>query len=431
MASERNKKIKNNKKRVRHRKVKKDETKISILKTILDIRNDTINLSKFLNQILGRIIKIFQLDGGYISLLNEEKKELTLMVHKGLSDNFLTQFSKIKIGKRFVGKRFKTQRMIIVQNVDEFPAKLKSLLRDEKITFFMDIPLVTKGKAFGTLTLINKNKIKLSLKDLESIKTIGFQIALIIDNEKLHNDLVEFKKYLQRADRLATIGTMTTGIVHEIRNPLVSIKAFLQLLPEKYDDKEFRENFHNIAVDEVNRLDNLLNRLLDFARPPDNKMDFYDINRIIEKMLSFIENEAAYKNISIHKELDRELPPILVNEEQVKQVFLNLFQNAIHATGNNGKLDVISRRKRHNKRDFLQIELRDTGKGIDKEGLQNIFNPFFTTKNKGMGLGLAITDQIIKEHRGFIQVESEIGKGTVFYINLPLDSLNRFKNKKI
>ncbi|HUU51070.1 MAG TPA: ATP-binding protein, partial [Nitrospinota bacterium] len=391
MASERNKKIKNNKKRVRHRKVKKDETKISILKTILDIRNDTINLSKFLNQILGRIIKIFQLDGGYISLLNEEKKELTLMVHKGLSDNFLTQFSKIKIGKRFVGKRFKTQRMIIVQNVDEFPAKLKSLLRDEKITFFMDIPLVTKGKAFGTLTLINKNKIKLSLKDLESIKTIGFQIALIIDNEKLHNDLVEFKKYLQRADRLATIGTMTTGIVHEIRNPLVSIKAFLQLLPEKYDDKEFRENFHNIAVDEVNRLDNLLNRLLDFARPPDNKMDFYDINRIIEKMLSFIENEAAYKNISIHKELDRELPPILVNEEQVKQVFLNLFQNAIHATGNNGKLDVISRRKRHNKRDFLQIELRDTGKGIDKEGLQNIFNPFFTTKNKGMGLGLAIT----------------------------------------
>jgi len=431
MASERNKKIKNNKKRVRHRKVKKDETKISILKTILDIRNDTINLSKFLNQILERIIKIFQLDGGYISLLNEEKKELTLMVHKGLSDNFLTQFSKIKIGRRFVGKRFKTQRMIIVQNVDEFPAKLKSLLKEEKITFFMDIPLVTKGKAFGTLTLINKNKIKLSLKDLESIKTIGFQIALIIDNEKLHNDLFEFKKYLQRADRLATIGTMTTGIVHEIRNPLVSIKAFLQLLPEKYDDKEFRENFHNIAVDEVNRLDNLLNRLLDFARPPDNKMDFYDINRIIEKMLSFIENEAAYKNISIHKELDRELPPILVNEEQLKQVFLNLFQNAIHATGNNGKLDVISRRKRHGKRDFLQIEVRDTGKGIDKEGLQNIFNPFFTTKNKGMGLGLAITDQIIKEHRGFIQVESEIGKGTVFYINLPLDSLNRFKNKKI
>lgn len=431
MASERNKKIKNNKKRVRHRKVKKDETKISILKTILDIRNDTINLSKFLNQILERIIKIFQLDGGYISLLNEEKKELTPMVHKGLSDNFLTQFSKIKIDKRFVGKRFKTQRMIIVQNADEFPAKLKSLLKEEKITFFMDIPLVTKGKVLGAMTLINKNKIKLSLEDLESIKMIGSQIALIIDNEKLHNDLVEFKKYLQRADRLATIGTMTTGIVHEIRNPLVSIKAFLQLFPEKYNDKEFRDNFHNIAVDEVNRLDNLLSRLLDFTRPPDDKMDFYDINRIIEKMLSFIENEAACKNISIHKELDRGLPPILVNEEQVKQVFLNLFQNAIHATGNNGKLDVISRRKRHNKRDFLQIEVRDTGKGIDKEGLQNIFNPFFTTKNKGMGLGLAITDQIIKEHRGFIQVESEIGKGTVFYINLPFDSLNRFKNKKI
>jgi signal transduction histidine kinase len=242
-----------------------------------------------------------------------------------------------------------------------------------------------------------------------------------MENARLYEDLKRSKSYMRRADRLASLGTLTAGLAHEIRNPLVSIKTFTQLLPQRLEDEEFRNHFLNIAVGEVDRISSLVTELLDFARPSDPKLELEDINSILDGMILLVSTESKKKLIQLVKNYDKKLPPINIDKEQIKQVFLNILLNAIEATPENGTITV---RTRHfvkpGGRPYLQIEFTDTGSGIPSEKLEEIFNPFFTTKRTGSGLGLSISNQIVQDHQGYIEVESELGKGASFFINLPL-----------
>jgi signal transduction histidine kinase len=226
---------------------------------------------------------------------------------------------------------------------------------------------------------------------------------------------------MRRADRLASLGTLTAGLAHEIRNPLVAIKTFTQLLPERLEDEEFRTHFLNIASSEVDRISSLITELLDFARPSDPKLEFEDINHILEGMLLLVSTETKKKQINITKNYSTNLPPIKIDREQIKQVFLNILLNSIEATPEKGEITVKTRSfEKPGGESYIQIEVTDTGRGIPAEHLEDIFTPFFTTKDKGSGLGLSISHQIIQDHRGYMDVESESNKGTSFFINLPL-----------
>jgi signal transduction histidine kinase len=227
---------------------------------------------------------------------------------------------------------------------------------------------------------------------------------------------------MRRADRLASLGTLTAGIAHEIRNPLVAIKTFTQLLPDRLEDEEFRRHFLSVASGEVDRISSLVNELLDFARTSDPKLEMEDVNNILDGMILLISTESKKKHIEIVKEYGQDMPLINIDKEQIKQVFLNILLNAIEATSENGKIAVKTRSfVKPGGEPYVQIEFTDTGCGIPAEHLEDIFNPFFTTKNTGSGLGLSISHQIIQDHKGYIDVESELNKGSSFYINLPLN----------
>jgi signal transduction histidine kinase len=218
------------------------------------------------------------------------------------------------------------------------------------------------------------------------------------------------------------LGTLTAGLAHEIRNPLVAIKTLTQLLPERIDDEEFRNNFLQIASGEVDRISSLVNELLDFARPSDPKLEMEDINAILDGMILLVSTETKKKQINIIKDYAPNLPPLHIDREQIKQVFLNILLNAIEATRENGKITAKTRPFiRPGGEPYVQIEFTDTGSGIPEEYLEDIFNPFFTTKSTGSGLGLSISNQIIQDHRGYIDVESQLGKGSSFFINLPVN----------
>ena len=229
------------------------------------------------------------------------------------------------------------------------------------------------------------------------------------------------KSYIRRADRLASLGTLTAGLAHEIRNPLVAIKTFTQLLPERLEDEEFRNHFLNIASGEVDRISALVTELLEFARPSEPKFELEDINSILDGMILLVSNETKSKHIDIIKDYASDLRPITIDREQMKQVFLNMLLNGIEATPENGNICVKTRFFEKPEGDaYIQVEFTDSGCGIPPEYLEEIFTPFFTTKEKGSGLGLSISNQIIQDHRGYIDVESEVNKGTSFFVNLPL-----------
>ncbi|HJT46381.1 MAG TPA: ATP-binding protein [Chthoniobacterales bacterium] len=249
---------------------------------------------------------------------------------------------------------------------------------------------------------------------------------------------------IRRSDRLASLGTLSAGMAHEIKNPLVSLKTFAQLLPERYQDSDFRDTFSNLIGHEIDRIDSLVNQLLRFARPAKPILKPLHAHEVLEKALTLVGHRLYQKDIKLERFWQADVDTIRGDADQLEQVFLNFFLNAMDAMKTQGELSVTTeiRADEHwaNPRAYgngesngngrtpeaLLISIRDTGEGIKPEDIAHVFDPFFTTKDYGTGLGLSVVHGIIQEHGGQIEVESELQKGTVFHILLPLV---RFDNK--
>jgi signal transduction histidine kinase len=247
-----------------------------------------------------------------------------------------------------------------------------------------------------------------------------------MDTRMLLEDLQRSHALMKRTDRLRSLETIAGGFAHEIRNPLTSIKTFIQLAPERKDDPDFIREFSRIVLDDVYRIERLIEEILDYARYMEPKLTEEDVNDIVSSCLYFIEVKADSRGIKIEKELVPDLPRVMLDRQQIKQVFLNLFLNALDAMSERGGVLRVRTRSlaKPGGTPWVQIETEDTGTGIADANLEHIFDPFFTTKHEsgeheGTGLGLTIVHQIIEEHHGDIQVKSVAGSGTTFFVNLP------------
>ncbi|MDQ6911617.1 MAG: ATP-binding protein [Verrucomicrobiota bacterium] len=236
---------------------------------------------------------------------------------------------------------------------------------------------------------------------------------------------------IRRSDRLASLGTLSAGMAHEIKNPLVSIKTFAQLLPERYQDSDFRETFSNLIGHEIDRIDSLVNQLLRFARPAKPLLKPLHVHEVLEKSLMLVAHRLYQKEIKLSRVWKADVDTVRADGDQIEQVFLNFFLNAMDAMKHGGELTVTTEIGSANEFAFatngangtsevLRITVGDNGEGIREDHLAHVFDPFFTTKDYGTGLGLSVVHGIIQEHGGQIEVESELAKGTSFHILLPL-----------
>jgi len=235
----------------------------------------------------------------------------------------------------------------------------------------------------------------------------------------LIQDVTEMKKieeHIGQSEKLASLGRLAAGIAHEIGNPLTSIFSFVQILKESEEDQFKRESLEIVHF-HINRITDILKQLSGFTSMPKGEIKECHINEIIEASIDIIYFDKKAKGISIVRDLSADLSnyPCVCDSNQLSQVFVNLTLNAIDSMPNSGKLTVKS--MQHNGNIIVQFE--DTGFGIQKEELQKIFDPFYTTKEKGTGLGLAVSYDIIKKMNGTITVESEVGKGSIFTVTIP------------
>jgi len=237
---------------------------------------------------------------------------------------------------------------------------------------------------------------------------------------------------IRRSDRLASLGTLSAGMAHEIKNPLVSIKTFAQLLPERYQDSDFRDTFSNLIGHEIDRIDSLVNQLLRFARPAKPVLRPMHVHDVLEKSLQLVGHRLYQKEIKLTRSWEADVDTIRADADQLEQVFLNFFLNAMDAMNRGGELAVTTEihaatewvtaisGTNGDSHEILRVSICDNGEGIRKEDIPHVFDPFFTTKDYGTGLGLSVVHGIIQEHGGQIEVESELKKGTAFHILLPL-----------
>lgn len=237
------------------------------------------------------------------------------------------------------------------------------------------------------------------------------------------SELRQLETKIRQREKLAAIGDLAAGIAHEVRNPLSSIKGYVTFLGSLFEQNSENRKVAEMTGEEVDRVNRVISELLEFARPSDLKPVKTDICGLIDHSLGIVAQEAAFTGITIHRQLDRTLPELLIDPDRITQVLLNLMINAIQAMDRGGQL--LARADRRG--ETVVVEISDTGRGISPEDEANIFNPYFTTKKNGTGLGLAIVHKIVENHGGYVRTESRAGVGTRVSITLPLRKAQEYE----
>ncbi|PNU19663.1 histidine kinase [Geothermobacter hydrogeniphilus] len=275
--------------------------------------------------------------------------------------------------------------------------------------------------------------VRLEPKYADEMGSLVRSFNSMVDNlQKAQAELEEYHyQQMQRADRLASVGEMATGLAHEIKNPLAGISGAISVLAEDFPESDPRREVVDQVLAQIARLNKTVTDLLYFGRPGKPEFSWVDINGLIKETLFFVGQHPEARNIHRVKEFARDLPPAWADVKQIQQVFFNIIINAIQAMEEGGTLTVqTSRVINAAGTDVLRVEISDTGPGIAPSALERIFVPFFTTKNQGTGLGLPICKQLVEQHGGMLKVVSKIGEGSTFIIEIPVQQHPSFESKE-
>jgi signal transduction histidine kinase len=258
-------------------------------------------------------------------------------------------------------------------------------------------------------------------EDIDFMLTLGSQAAIAIENLQLHRQMEEERL---RAERLGVIGTLASGIAHEIKNPLVAIRTFAELLPERFRDEEFHGEFSKVVMREIGRIDGLVARLRELATRPAQQLSALDLRTPIDETLALLRGQLEQKQIRVTTEYGTAVPLILGESNLVKQLFLNLFMNAIEAMSAGGELSIRLWTRQTLGSSGIVAEVTNNGSEIPEDVLTQIFEPFFSTKPGGSGLGLAICRNIADAHRATIRVRNNARpKGVTFTVEFPASTI--------
>jgi signal transduction histidine kinase len=282
--------------------------------------------------------------------------------------------------------------------------------------FELCYPLLSMNRLIGILCLGPKTGGgEYTRREMTFIESLTPQAGIALENAMLYKEQRERFRRMIRADRLATIGELAAGAAHEIRNPLTAIKSSLQYLEGRFQEEK-EKKLLAVALQETDRIDEILAALLSFSRPSEIKKEQVDLAATLEESLALISFQARAGGVDVETKFPAEPVFLYADKSQVKQLFLNVFLNAIQAMDGGGKLLCEVLPLANGK---VLTRVVDTGEGIPEENMDKIFDPFFTTKRGGTGLGLSICYSIVKSHEGEIEVRSRVAEGTTVLVTLP------------
>ena len=315
------------------------------------------------------------------------------------------------------------------------------LSRDPRVYSFATVPLMGKGKVLGVILVDNLyNQNRITEEDVHFLAMFANQAGLAIENailyrnlEEVHQELKETQTFLVHLEKTVALGEMSTTIAHEIKNPLTSVGGFARRLDRAISEQSQEKRYTQTIIKEVSRLEKILTDLLSYTQHESLRFKELDLRDVLEESLSMVTEGIHSGRIQLVKEYADETPKVMGDSHQLKQAFFNLLNNAsqamseslpdrqagTHTRKEKGTLFLRVRPFSKNGSPCIKVEVEDTGKGIDPENLHNIFNPFYSTRESSLGLGLPLVHKIITSHRGQIEVDNHPGRGVNFIITLP------------
>jgi PAS domain S-box-containing protein len=408
-----------------------------------------VGLEKSLNNIFDSLFEFNWIDGGGVYVMDNDQNELQLVFHKGLSKRFIKRYQVLPQGSDQYSAMM-SEKCSYYRSMKSFPET--KFLKEEGLKELLIIPLLHDDKIIGALNLATRGKIALTINERMIFESIGTRIAqmitliliqdkLTIRNEELQRtlkDKQEKKQLLIQKSKLESLGEMAAGVAHEINQPLgvilLSLENILFKISAKKASREYLDLKFTSIFNNIEKIKTIIDHIRTFSH--DQKsiiIERINVNEVISNACSLINEQYAYHNISLNLSLDEDLGYALGNNQKMEQVIFNLLSNARFALEEKDATSLPEPfEKEINIRTYsddkkIYIDVRDNGTGIEKNDLQNIFNPFFTTKPEGVGtgLGLSIVYGIITEMRGAIAIESKKNEFTLARIEL---SRYRIKN---
>ena len=429
------------------------------------IISSTLNIEEVYERFAAEVQKLIPFDRIVINTMNIEKATVmnVYMAGKGIMGRKIGEIYPLEGSGNAEMVRTKSSILIQTEDFNEYKDHFPMLLSTFQAGFrsIMNIPLFSKGQLMGGLLLRSFKPYAYTDKDVRLAERVSTQIAGAIANAQLfiermraeealkkseeelrefneelratdeelraaneelqtaNEELREAQEQLIRSEKLAAIGKLAGGVGHELRNPLGAIKNAVYYIKGKLINSELAKRepriieFLGIVDDEISSSNKIIDDLLNFSRVAKPAVSPTKIRKVMEDALSYL---AVPENVEVINKLDANLPEVEVDANQIRQVFANIATNAIQAMPEGGKLTINARKGDK----FLEVAISDTGGGISGDVIGKIFDPLFTTRAKGIGLGLAVCKSIIERHGGAIEVESRAGKGTTFTVKLPL-----------
>jgi len=375
-------------------------------------------VSEVLKWIAKKAADVIGAKGALVRIFDLEKNEFDAAAAYGLGDLYLS--SKLLSRPEIIMDLCQLNQIVIMDDILHDPrVQHPRQAWEEGIRMMVDVPLSIKDQIVGIIRVYLTEIRKLSKQELNFLVTCATCGACAIEKARvMETQRSQYDHLAIQTEKLSALGRMAAGIAHEINNPLAGILLYsTNLLKKVSQENPLREGLE-IIVHETQRCGKIIQELLEFSREGEPNKELVDINSVIEKALSILENEFRLHHIEIRKQLTEGMAEILIDANQMEQVFVNLLLNAVEAIQERGVITIRSRFGLDGKSEIVEIE--DTGCGIPPEDLPRIFEPFFSSKASGTGLGLAVSFGIIQKHQGHIRVSSEAGRGARFTVELPL-----------
>lgn len=391
----------------------------------------SLDLDEVLVATMQGIREILHIEAGSLVLVDEETGDLIFRKTLSPEHGWITGRA-VRPGEGIVGYVVASGQAYLVNDVGQDSLFLPQVDGGSgfDVRAVLCVPLIVRGRVIGAIELINKLGGPFSEADRDLLQTMAASVAVAVENAQLYSELADFANELERsqaqlvqAEKMAAIGRLAASVAHEINNPLQAIHNTLHLAVMDQLPDAKRRQYLAMAQSEVERLIEIVQRMLDFYRPSKGGMVEADVNEILQNVLALAQKRIEHSNVLVHTRLAEDLPLIPAVPDQLAQVFLNIVINALEAMPEGGELRVGTLLSQDG--EWVLVAFRDSGPGLTPDQVQNIFEPFYTTKPRGTGLGLAISYGIVERHGGTIEVSTQPGLGSTFIVHLPVHSAHR------
>ncbi|MBW1888806.1 MAG: GAF domain-containing protein [Deltaproteobacteria bacterium] len=382
----------------------------------------TVHSSTCVEEVLELVVwkttEVLGAKGGILHIIDLLDQNQNLYYAHGLGEKYLSK--KPVSDSEMITDLCQKKRVVVIDDIQASPlVQNKPEIIEEGILLILDVPLILRDKLRGVIRVYFDRKVEFGDEELNFIGAVAEQCACAIDKARMIEEQQSNYDHLAlQTEKLSALGRMAGGIAHEINNPLAGILLFSTNMRKKVPEKSPLKDGLEVIIQETIRCKGIIQALLEFSRDKEPERALASLNDAIEKALKILENEFHLHHISIKKSLSSRMPDTLMDVNLVQQVFVNLFINAVEAIQENGVITIKSSMSSDGK--SARIEIEDTGCGIPGDNVGRIFDPFFSTKANGTGLGLAVSYGIIQKHLGEIRASSKIGGGSRFTIDIPL-----------